>query len=140
MSDYIERADYLSKIRDKRLEQLTNSTPAILDTEEETAIQVIRDSLHNIYDVDQIFAKRGLARDKQVVRWACTLVMYYLYARIPDKMIPERIENDYDETIAYLKALELGKRSSQLPKIEDPETERSKTRFRWGSQKKRTHG
>lgn len=138
MSDYIERTDYISKIRDKRLEQLIDSTPSILDNEEETAIQVISDALHSKYDVTAIFAKRGTNRDKQVVRWACTLVMYYIYARIPDKLIPERIENDYDETIAYLKALEEGKRSTQLPRLEDAEG-KPPTNNRWGSQAPRTH-
>lgn len=138
MSNYIDRADYISKIRDKRLDQLIDNTPAILDNEEETAIQVIKDALHSKYDTNAIFSKTGINRDKQVVRWACNLVLYYVYARLPDKLIPERIENDYVETIEYLKALESGKRSTQLPRIEDSEG-KPPTNNRWGSRPPRTH-
>lgn len=138
MSIYITRDDYLSSIRDRRLEQITNNTPSILDNEEETAIQIIKDALHSKYDIDVIFAKTGANRDKQVIRWACTLVLYFVYARISDKMIPERIENDYDETMAYLKALESGKRSTQLPRLENLEG-KPPTNNRWGSQAPRTH-
>lgn len=138
MSNYIERTDYDARIRGKRLDQLTNNTPAILDNAEETAIQVVSDALHVLYDTDAIFAKRTTARDKQVVRWVCTLTMYFIYERLPDTLIPEYIVNNYDETMQYLKELEKGLRSTQLPKREDA-TGKTKTRFRWGSYKKRSH-
>lgn len=138
MSSFILRDDYLSSIKDSRLTQLTDNTSSILDNAEDTAIQTVKDALHSKYDVDTIFAKTGTTRDKQVVRWVCTLVLYYVYERLPDKLIPEYITTNYDETMEFLKALEDGKRSTQLPRLENQEGKKP-TKFRWGSRKKRSH-
>lgn len=135
---YIEREDYLPKIRDKRLDQLTDTNTTILDNAEDAAIQVVKDALHSRYDVDVIFAKTSTGRDQQVVRWICNIVLYYLYERTPDKLIPEHITANYDETMEFLKALEDGKRSTQLERLTDDD-DKPLTKFRWGSEEKRTH-
>lgn len=137
MSTYIDRADYLPKIRDNRLTQAINNNNTILDTAESTAIQVVRDSLHSRYDVDAIFTKTGTARDKQVVRWVCNIVLYFIHERLPDKLIPAHIIDNYTDTTEMLKMLEDGKRSSELPRITKSDNT-PVTKFRWGSNKKRT--
>lgn len=138
MSSFIERDDYLPKIKDKRLTQLTSNSTTILDVAESTAIQVVKDALHSRYDVDTIFSKTTTQRDQQVVRWICNLVLYYICERLPDKLIPEHIVTNYDDTIEMLKNLEDGKRSSQLPRITNNDNE-PVTKFRWGGNEKRTH-
>lgn len=137
---FIERDDYLTKIKDANLTKLVSDSGSadILLNAEDTAIQTIKDALHSRYDVDAIFAKTGAARDKQVIRWVCNLVLYYLYERLPDKLIPDNIIKNYDATVEYLQALEDGKRSSQLDRLNDSDNNKL-TKFRWGSEKKRTH-
>lgn len=135
---FIDRADYLPKIRDNRLTQMTNGNSVIIDGAEQTAIQVVSDSLHTLYDVDSIFSKTGTNRDTQVVRWVTNLVLYYLYERIPQNQIPEAVILNYDETTELLKDLELGKRSVQLP-LRETADNKPETRFRHGGSAKRTH-
>ena len=137
MSNYITRDDYLVKIRNQRLTQLLDTTGSVLlDDAEATALQVIKDALFELYDVDTIFSQTGANRDKQVVRWVCNLAIYYLHERLPDNQIPEHVSANYEETMDFLKALELGKRSVQLPRKQDS-TGQQKTKLKWGSAPRR---
>jgi hypothetical protein len=134
---FLTPGDYEVPIRTNRLTQIIDSTPIILDEAEGTALQIVRDALHSRYDVDAIFATTGTDRPAQVVRWMVTLVLYFLYERIPDNIMPERIKNNYEITLEYLKDLEDGKRDSELPRktVDD----KPKTKFIYGGNTPRTH-
>lgn len=137
MSTFLTDADYELPLRTNRLNQIVDSNLLLLDEAEGTALQIIRDALHSRYDVDAILAQTGANRAPQVVRWAITLVVYFLYERVPNLMIPEHIKTDYEITLEFLKDLEDGKRNSELPRIQvDGEP---KTKFVWGSKTKRSH-
>lgn len=135
---FIEEADYKLKIREARLMQVIEEDPDLLDTAEETAIQVVRDALHSRYDVAAIFATTGSGRPKQVVRWVMCLALYYLYERIPDKLVPERVVKNYDDTLATLNDISDGKLSTELPRLVGADGA-NPTKFRWGSMTARTH-
>lgn len=137
MSTYIEQADYLPFITDKRLTQVIQDTPALLDDAELTAITVVKDALHANYDIDDIFSKTGPDRHKQVVRWCITLVLYYLFERVPEAVTPQRILNNYEATLETLSNVEGGKISVDLPRVVVDDVK--KTNFRWGSQPPRGH-
>lgn len=138
MSTFITRDDYLTYIEDKRLIQLTNNDSTKLDSAEETAISVVKDSLHTRFDVDVIFATTGTARPQQVVRWVIVLALYYIYERVADAALPERIINNYNDVLDKLKDIEDGKPSIFLPRYLKDDGN-PKTKFRWGSQPPRTH-
>jgi phage gp36-like protein len=107
---------------------------SILDDAAETAEAAVRDALSSRYDVAAIFAETGSDRPKQVVRYITAIALYYLHQRLPDRMTPERIVKDYDDTIANLTAIEDGKKATTLPLLTAPEGEHGNTKFRWGSQ------
>lgn len=138
MSNYIQKDDYYYKIRGTRLDQILKDDDSLLDNAEDAAIQVVKDALHSRYDIDTIFSKTGANRDQQVLRWISTIVLYYVYERINDKVVPQRVIDNYDETMEFLKELEKGKRSTQLPRI-TKEDGKPKSIFRWGSNTKRSH-
>lgn len=138
MSNYILPDDYKPYITDGRKNQIIGNDTTILDTVEETAIQEVKDALFPKYDVDSIFAKTGTARDKQVVRWCVVLAVYFIYERVPDIQIPEKIRLAYEEVRLTLEAIEDGKKSVMLPVATDEE-DVIKTKFRWGSQPPREH-
>lgn len=138
MSNFINQDDYLPYISEKRLTQAVGGDFTILDTVENTAIQVVRDALYPKYDTQQIFATVGNARPKQVLRWCIILSVYYIYERIPDALAPDRVQTTYEETITMLSDIADGKKSVELPRALD-ENENVKTKIRWGSQSKRTH-
>lgn len=138
MSNYITKADYLHKIRLPRLEMMIEEDNSILDDAEETAVAVVKDALHAHYDNEAIFTKTGDDRDKQVVRWVMNLAVYYIYERIPDKLVPERVVKNYDDTILTLMEIADRKKSVDLPKITNADGVTA-TKFRCGGIEPRSY-
>lgn len=139
MSNFIDKADYLIYIEERRLDQITESNATFLDVAETTAETIIKDALYQWFKVDDIFSTTGTNRPAQVIRWMVTISVYFLYKRVPDSAIPERVTKDYDEVIDMLKQIELGKRSIRLDPELKVDNETPITRFRGGSNPKRSH-
>jgi len=147
MSAFISKDDYKYQIRTYRLDQILESVDEdedlILDTAENEAISVLRDSLAPKYDVDLIFGQTGSSRHKTILRWAKVLVLYYIYERIPDEMVPERVVKNYDYVLERLEAIEKGEANLDGLPVKTEETEGGEvkpiTRRRWGSVPKRAN-
>lgn len=137
MSNWITSADYLQKITNDRLQQIIEGNTDRLDEAETTAVAVVKDALFQWYDTDSIFATTGSDRPAQVVRWCVNLALFYLYERVPDKLVPERVVQNYEQTLATLQDIEDGKKSVDLQKKTDDDGE-NVNKFRWGSQTART--
>ena len=137
MSEYLEKADYAANIRTNRLDMIIEDDPVLLDVVESSAIALVRDALHSRFDVDDIFGRRGADRHAQVLRWVKTLVVYFIYERIPDRQMPERVETDYRQTLDWLGEIEDGKKSVDLPRRSEGDQPAAK--FRWGSLPRRTY-
>lgn len=138
MSNFITASDYKMKITDNRLNMIIESDNSLLDDAELTAIAVVKDFLYSRYDVDTIFGTTGAARPRQVVRWCINIALYYIYERIPDKLTPDRIKDNYDYTLSVLLDISDGKKAVDLPhKVDSDSVPVSK--FRWGSQNQRLH-
>lgn len=138
MSNWITKSDYVHTIQDKRLNMMLEDTDTILDVPEQTAIQVVRDALHSRFDVDAIFATTGDDRPKQVLKWCIDIAIYFVYERVPDKLVPERIKENYARTLDTLLDIADGKKSIELPRLEDTEGN-PKSKFRWGSKESRSY-
>lgn len=147
-SSYIAKVDYKYMMRTERLDQILEASDededAILDSAENDALGVVRNALSPRYNMDIEFGKSGDARNKVVLRWAKVLVIYYIFERIPDEMVPDRVVKNYNDTLEALKRVEDGK--SQVVgltpvTVTDDLTGQStpKTRFRWGSVPKRSN-
>lgn len=143
MAQFITEADYLVYIKDVRLQQMVEDNEQIMEDAEDTAIAVVSDALYSRYDIDAIFAATGNDRHRQVIRWVLNLTLYYLHERLPERLIPDRVLKNYDNTLQMLTDIEDGKKSTRLPELsetnEDGTTGGSLTKFRWGSRPARTH-
>lgn len=146
MSTFITKPDYKYAIRDERLNQILESTDededAILEDAEDEAVAVIKDALIGKYDIEQIFAATGAARHRNVLRWARVLVIYFIYGRIPDDMVPESVVKNYDDVLEILKEISTGERSVDLPVLTTPDSEgnaQPKTSRRIGSKAPRSN-
>lgn len=133
MSNFISDTDYKAHVRDNQLQMIIDADDTILDTVELTAIAVVKDALYQYYDTAHIFAQTGTNRAPQVVRWCVCLAVYYLYERIPDKLVPERVKKNYDDTLVMLQEISDRKLSLDLPLKKDDE-EKPISKFRWNSQ------
>lgn len=129
---YLTEDDYKNSIKDYRLQQIIDNDTTKLDFATDIAVSTVKDYLNDLYRTDIIFSKTGAQRDSNVVRWTLMLAIYYLYDRIEDNLVPERIIKNHDDTIAHLKLIALGKINANLPKKTAPDG-KPKTRFRWGS-------
>ena len=147
MSSFIAKDDYKYQIRTYRLDQILEAADEdeelILDSAENEAVSILKDSLATRYDVNAIFAASGNDRHKTILRWAKVLVIYFIYERIPDEMVPERVVKNYNYVLERLEAIEAGNANVdglplQTEADENGETQ-TITRRRWGSMEKRTN-
>ena len=130
--------DFTTKISEDIKDQITGSDDTVAETAETSAKAVIEDAFFNRFDMEAEFAETGADRHDNLIRWMLNLTVYFLYARIPDNQIPERVVKDYDDTMKEIALIEQGKRNTSLTKLirEDGDKE---TNFRWGSNEAREH-
>lgn len=150
MSIFISKADYKYQIRTYRLDQILEAADEdedlMLDSAEGEAIAMLRKYLDNRYDMNAELSKSGNDRSKVLLRFAKVLVIYFIYERIPDDLVPERVVKNYDEVMKALEKIEDG--DSDIPglapiTVTDPNSDTGAstpfTRRRWGSQPKRSN-
>jgi len=149
MSNFISKEDYKYQIRTTRLDQILEAADEdedlILNSAETEAVGMIEKHLATRYDMGIELGKTGNARNKVLLRWAKVLVIYYIYERIPDEFVPERVVKNYDEVMSQLEKIEDG--DASIPgltpiSVADPNDEgetKPYTRRRWGSQLKRAN-
>lgn len=133
---FIEQSDYKPYIKDQNLTRLLDADTTILAQAEDVALAQVRDALSSTYEVDVILATEGDARPKQVVLWVIRLVLYQLYERLPTSIMPDRVRDNYNEVMGWLKDIEDGKKPTTLLRKThvnaDGETVAT-TKFRFGS-------
>lgn len=115
---FITQTDYRHKIKERHLLEIIEDDEDILTDAEATAMAVLESKLFQRYDVDEVFAQVDDARSRVVMRWAICLVLYYIYERIDDDLIPERVVKNYDDCMNELDEISGGKQAVKLPPLE----------------------
>lgn len=115
---FITQADYYHKIKERHLLQIIEDDTDILTDAEATAMAVLESKLFQRYDVDEVFAQENDNRSRVVLRWLTCLVLYYIYERIDDDMIPERVVKNYDDCMTELDEIQKGNMAVKLPPLE----------------------
>jgi len=136
---YLTEGDFVAKISDNILEQILDGNNTILDEAEQSATAIIQDAFAEKYDLDAEFAKTVTDRHKNLLRWMLNLTLYFLYERVHDNQVPDRVVKNYDDTVSEIKSIEQGKRNTSLLKLIREDNARKETNFRWGSSNPRTH-
>lgn len=132
---FVTQQDLESYLSDTRLSQIVQGNANALDDSEEFALDTVKSSLFERFDWDTILTDKP----KLVLGWVIMLMVYHLYKRVPGQMTPPRIVKDYDDVLAILVDVERGKKPLDLPRINKPDSDLPITRFRWGSNTKRSH-
>jgi hypothetical protein len=130
--------DYAPFITDKRLQQILGGDMTKIQQVEVEAVSLITDALFERYDVGTIFAQTGSNRSATVMMWIRTIVIYGIYDAIDDKLIPERVTDNYKFTRDTLTAMQKGDINVNLPRLAEADsiTGQVKTKRRWGSEPK----
>ena len=148
MVTYLKQVDLQSSIRDHRLEHILDNTDNANTTDafelaSSEAQSVVRDYLIK-YAIDDELAKTLDDRHKSVVFYIKNICLYILYERIEDDEVPDRIIKNYDDTIETLREISKGKLTIGLPLAQidtdgDGTPDTFRTKFRWGSERKRKY-
>ena len=137
--NFLTVADFVLKVPEYIRNQITDTNDAILDDAELHATAIIQDAFFDKYDLNAEFMLTEEDRHKNLLRWMLNLSLYFIYERIPDNQVPERVVKNYDDTMQEIKLIEQGKRNTSLTKLINEDTLRPETNFRWGSQEKRNN-
>ena len=129
--------DYDVSISEDMLSQLIENDEEKLNASESDAAQVIVDRIGSKYAVASELQKQGDVRNRTLVRWMRVISLYFIYGRVPDEQIPERIIKDYDDAIKELDKISQGKYSTSLPRVQENGAVR--TSLRMGSNPPRSH-
>jgi hypothetical protein len=139
--------DFKPYINQKDFDQILQETPGvttdvapILADIELLSKTVITDALFSRYDTVAVIDQ--WTTYPQVKRWMLVLSLYYIYERVPDRLVPPRIVKNYNDVLAQLDQVADGKTSIKLPHkpIETGARQGENTsKFRWGSTEKRSH-
>jgi phage gp36-like protein len=137
---WIPIADYKTLITDSRLQQIIGADEDVITEAEDYAKGLVSEHLSTRYDTAAAFALAPSA-NPVLKRWIMFIVLYQVWQRVPDKLIPERVVKNYDDTIERLKDIEDGNANTMLPPKLSPEEDGAQalTKFRWGSNTRRTH-
>lgn len=113
---FLEYDDFLPIIKGQNLAEITEATPAIIDTIEAVAISEVTSYLYNLYDTEDIFSTTGMDRNAHVVQMVASIVLYYLYLRLPKAKMPETRADNYETIIKFLESVRDAKNALPLPK------------------------
>lgn len=134
--DFLTTADMAAKLRTNRLNQITDNDPTILTSAESKAIAMVIDSTNQWYDINSELSKTGTDRNHTLVRLLTDITTYFIYDRIPDTQVPDRVIKNYDDAREDLKRIEDRKRPIALKKLEIDSV--PKTKFRYGGEPRRS--
>lgn len=112
--------------------QLRGTADADLDKAEELALSEL-DPLYSNFDIPGELIKTGTSRSALLVRLCVHITAYYLFNKVEDDDIPQRIIDNYLQALKDIRDIATGKLSSTLGTITSDDTGLPKSNYRWGS-------
>lgn len=95
------------------------------------------------YDVDQVFSKIGTDRNALLLEYTKNIAVWYVCRLCNVDMIYEQLKDRYDRAIDWLKKVNKGDITLDLPTIQDPippdDNDDASKPFRSGSRRKFCH-
>lgn len=112
--------DYRSVCDDYEFEQITHNDDIRL-TAEAAALEQVASYIRHRFDTDRAFAASGSARNAMLVQCAVNIALWLMIHRLPQNMGHERRECLYDDSIKWLRDIQSGKASPDLPVYQSPD-------------------
>ncbi len=91
-----------------------------------------------VYDVDAVFERAGEERNALILQYTKVVALWHLIILCNIDMIYEHIKERYDRVIDFLKKVNKGDITLNLPILAEPE-ENKRQAFRFGSRTKFNH-
>lgn len=136
---FLTENDYIVASADA-LTIFSQSTPEKREKAEKMAIEEIAGYLRSRYDTGLIFSAVGDNRNDVIVMHACDITLYHLVSWLPGKMGREIRKERYERAVKWLKEVQAGKVTPNLPTCtgEDGEEDINNP-VKWGSGKSNTY-
>lgn len=137
---FLEDKDYKVVCTDEVLDIITQSDPENRIRAELSAQEEAEGYLRSRYDTCRAFAQQGADRNPMLVRVVISIALYYLGQSLPQYMGDEQREAMYNNAIAWLKDVQSGKATPDLPLYQSEEGEDTQNPVRFGSLPARRYG
>lgn len=106
---------------------------------EASAMEQVASYLRSRYDIATAFAATGAERNPMLVQACVNITLWLMVHRLPQNMGHERRECLYQDVITWLRDVQTGKASPDLPTYQGPEGEDTHSPIRYGSMPKNTY-
>lgn len=135
---FLTKQDFSAGVNAQILNQIICGEVFRLDDAENISLSHIHSKLGERYNLLRELSLSGEARNRNLIRWALAIAIYHLYNTVPDLESPERVRQNYSDTLKEIAAISSGKEATDLVKLTEASGQK-KTRFRWGSKPRRSH-
>ena len=124
--------DYRSVCDQYELKQITQDEETRLDAEA-AALEQIGSYLRYRYDINRAFTFEGSDRNPMLVQCAVNISLWLMIHRLPQSMGHERRECLYNDSVKWLRDIQAGKASPDLPLYESDGDNDARNPVRFGS-------
>ncbi len=134
---FVENDDYLITADEYTRDIISRSDDTILRRAEKVAMEEIGGYLRSRYDIVKAFSMQGEERNCKLVQVTVDLSIYYLAKALPGCMGSDIYETMYTNALTWLKDIQAGKCSPDLPTYTDEGTGETDTQnpIRFGGMK-----
>ncbi|CAG2532938.1 Mu-like prophage protein gp36 [Maribacter dokdonensis] len=140
---FLKTEDYQVQVRQWVTNILTDGGTTLMERAEMAAQEEMESYLANKFDVATIFdpAQPEADRNALVVMYMVDIAVYHLHANITPNDVPEVRQVRYDNAIAWLRKVNKGELSPNLPlpPVEEGEEDEGSVEFQGGSNESVTH-
>ncbi len=119
---YIENEDYI-QVGAEALKIMQNCDDGRRDKAEQRAVSEVSSYLRYRYDVDKTFTKTGTDRDPALVGYVADIALFYMVCSLPGRMGYEIRKDQFEKAIAFLKEVQKGNATLDIPTILGPSGE-----------------
>lgn len=113
--DFLTTADFKAVCDDNTLAVINQQDTINLERGVRYAIEEVSGYLRSRYDVVTAFSKSGDERNQQLVMTTCDIALYHLIAWLPKRIGFEIRETRYKNAISWLRDVQAGKASPDIP-------------------------
>lgn len=113
--NFLTKADFKAVCDNTTLQVIDQADDDNLARSEKYAIEEISSYLRSRFDTATAFSKTGDYRNSQLVMITCDVALYHLIAWLPKRIGFEIRETRYKQAIEWLKDVQAGKATPDLP-------------------------
>ena len=117
--EFLTKEDFKAVCDNPTLEVIGQQDDENIARAERYAMEEISSYMRSRYNISEAYAKRGAERNQQLVMITCDVALYHLIAWLPKRIGFEIRDIRYKSAIAWLKDVQAGKATPDLPAITD---------------------